>query len=163
MNLITQYLHSDHIVLDAPCHNKKSSFETIAQHFEALDGVSASWVYDALASRERMASTGLGHGVAIPHGRVKGLEKTLCTVLRLKSPIDFGAPDSQPVQLMVALLVPEHAGQTHLDCLGELAALLSSAAFRADVLNAPSATEVYRAFLTHQLNSSTANLANEID
>jgi nitrogen PTS system EIIA component len=163
MNLITQYLHSDHIILDAPCTNKKRSFEMIAQHFATLDGLSAHLVYDALASRERMASTGLGYGVAIPHGRVQGLQKTLCTVMRLKTPIDFEAPDGVPVQFMVALLVPEHAGQVHLDCLGELANLLSFSDFRQDVLNASSATDVYRAFLTHQFNSSAMSLASEID
>jgi nitrogen PTS system EIIA component len=164
MNLITQYLHADHIVLDAPYTSKKRSFEAVSQLFATLDTQTASSVYDALSSRERMASTGLGHGVAIPHGRVAGLKQTLCAVIRLAAPLEFDSPDGLPVRLMVVLLVPEHAGQSHLDCLGELTTMLSSTSFRQTVLTAPTASEVYRAFITHQLDAQSLNYAeNGVD
>jgi nitrogen PTS system EIIA component len=163
MNLITQYLHSNHIVLDAPYTNKKRSFEAIAELFAALDGLSSDVVYQALISRERMESTALGYGVAIPHGRVKGLNNTVCAVMRLNQAIDFEAPDAIPVQLMVVLLVPEQAGQAHLDLLSELATLLSSRDFRNTLLNANSAAEMYRAFLTSQPNSGTALDTTDLD
>ncbi len=151
MNLISRHLNANTIVLDAPYTNKKRAFEAIAQLFENEHSVARSAAYEALFTRERMGSTGLGHGVAIPHGRVKGLKDTLCAVIRLATPIPFEAPDQLPVQLMVVLLVPENANQKHLDLLGELAALLSSAPFRDTLANAPTVSDVHRAFLTAQV------------
>lgn len=151
MNLISRHLNADTIVLDAPYSNKKRAFEAIAQLFENTHGVARSAAYDALFTRERMGSTGLGHGVAVPHGRVKGLKETLCAVIRLAAPIPFEAPDQLPVQLMVVMLVPENANQKHLDLLGELAALLSSATFRNTLITAQSVSDVHRTFLTAQV------------
>ncbi len=153
MNLISRHLHASHIVLDAPYVNKKRAFEAIAQLFEDHNKLARSAAYDALFTRERMGSTGLGQGVAIPHGRVKGLKDTLCAVIRLATPIPFEAPDNAPVQLMVVLMVPENANQKHLDLLGELAGLLSSAQFRADLLSAVTVNDMHRLFLTAQLES----------
>ncbi|OGB27081.1 MAG: PTS sugar transporter subunit IIA, partial [Burkholderiales bacterium RIFCSPHIGHO2_02_FULL_66_10] len=84
----------------------------------------------SLFARERLGSTGLGHGVAIPHGRIKGLKQPLAAVFQLASPIGFDAPDEQPVQLMIFLLVPEAATQKHLEILSEIAELLSDSVLR---------------------------------
>jgi PTS system nitrogen regulatory IIA component len=151
MNLISRHLNAKTIVLDAPYTNKKRAFEAIAQLFENEHSIARSAAYDALFTRERMGSTGLGHGVAIPHGRVKGLKDTLCAVIRLAAAIPFEAPDQLPVQLMVVLLVPENANQKHLDLLGELASLLSSSEFRATLLAATTVSDVHRTFLTAQV------------
>jgi nitrogen PTS system EIIA component len=153
MNLISRHLMASHIVLDAPFSNKKRAFEAIAQLFEDHNKLARSGAYDALFTRERMGSTGLGQGVAIPHGRVKGLKEPLCAVIRLAKPIPFEAPDDLPVQLLVALMAPENANQKHLDLLGELAQLLSSSQFRSDLLSAPTASDVHRLFLTAQLDT----------
>ena len=153
MNLISRHLQASHIVLDAPYTNKKRAFEAIAQLFEDHNKLARSAAYDALFTRERMGSTGLGQGVAIPHGRVKGLKDTLCAVIRLANPIPFEAPDDLPVQLMIVLMVPENANQKHLDLLGELAQLLSSASFRDSLLSAASPNDVHRLFLTAQLDA----------
>lgn len=150
MNLISRYLHASHIVLQAPYSNKKRAFEAVAQLFEDHNKLARSAAYDALFTRERMGSTALGQGVAIPHGRVKGLKDTLCAVVRLASAIPFEAPDNVPVQLLVVLLVPENANQKHLDLLGELASFLSIDSFRASLLAAPTASDVHRLFLTAQ-------------
>ncbi len=151
MNLISRHLNANHIVLDAEYSNKKRAFEAIALLFETHSQIARSAAYDALFSRERMGSTGLGHSVAIPHGRVKGLKDTLCAVIRLVTPIPFEAPDGLPVQLMVVLLVPENANQKHLDLLGELAALLSKSEFRQALLAATSPADMHHAFLTAQV------------
>ncbi len=153
MNLISRHLQASHIVLDAPYVNKKRAFEAIAQLFEDHNKLARSAAYDALFTRERMGSTGLGQGVAIPHGRVKGLKDTLCAVIRLAKPIPFEAPDNLPVQMMVVLMVPENANQKHLDLLGELAALLSSESFRASLLAAPTVNDLHRLFLTAQVDA----------
>ncbi len=152
MNLISRHLHASHIVLDAPYSNKKRAFEAIAQLFEDHNKLARSAAYDALFTRERMGSTGLGHGVAIPHGRVKGLKETLCAVIRLATPIPFEAPDNLPVQLMVVLMVPENANQKHLDLLGELAALLSSDELRRSLIAAPTSNDLHRLLLMAQVN-----------
>jgi PTS system nitrogen regulatory IIA component len=155
MNLISRHLQASHIVLDAPYVNKKRAFEAIAQLFEDHNKLARSAAYDALFTRERMGSTGLGHGVAIPHGRVKGLKDTLCAVVRLVNPIPFEALDNVPVKLMIVLMVPENANQKHLDLLGELAALLTSETFRDSLMNAPTPADLHRVFLTAQVSGLT--------
>jgi PTS system nitrogen regulatory IIA component len=86
-----------------------------------------------------MGSTGLGQGVAIPHGRIRGIKQAIAAVVRLHRPVDFDAPDGRPVGLLVALLVPENARQEHLDILSELAQMLSDRDLRADLLSEPTA------------------------
>jgi nitrogen PTS system EIIA component len=87
-------------------------------------------VTDSLFSRERLGSTGLGHGVAIPHGRIKGLKAPMAAVFQLAQPIGFDAPDDVPVSLLIFLLVPEAATQKHLEILSEIAELLSDNVLR---------------------------------
>jgi len=83
--------------------------------FENLHGLNRALVTDSLFTRERLGSTGLGHGVAIPHGRIKGLKSPMAAVLQLAQPIAFDAPDDLPVSLLIFLLVPEAATQKHLE------------------------------------------------
>jgi PTS system nitrogen regulatory IIA component len=87
-------------------------------------------VFDSLFARERLGSTGLGHGVAIPHGRIKGLKDALGAFLRLGAPVPFDAPDGKPVNLVFALLVPEQATERHLQVLSELAQMFSDRPLR---------------------------------
>jgi PTS system nitrogen regulatory IIA component len=89
------------------------------------NGIARSTVTDNLFARERLGSTGLGEGVAIPHGRIKGLKQPLAAFVRLADPIPFESPDGQPVSLLIFLLVPEQATQQHLEILSEIAQLLS--------------------------------------
>jgi len=83
-----------------------------------------------LFARERLGSTGLGYGVAIPHGRIKGLKNPMAAVFQLAAPIGFDAPDEQPVSLLIFLLVPEASTQKHLEILSEIAELLSDSRVR---------------------------------
>jgi PTS system nitrogen regulatory IIA component len=96
-------------------------------------------VADSLFARERLGSTGLGHGVAIPHGRIKGLKSPMAAVFRLDEAIGFDAPDEQPVNLLIFLLVPEASTQKHLEILSEIAELLSDAALRDKLKSSDSA------------------------
>ncbi|NBX05292.1 MAG: PTS sugar transporter subunit IIA, partial [Betaproteobacteria bacterium] len=88
-------------------------------------------------------STGLGNGVAIPHGRIKGLKLPMAAVLLLEQPIGFDAPDNQPVDLLIFLLVPEAATQKHLELLSDIAALLSDEARRAALRSSGSAHRLH--------------------
>jgi PTS system nitrogen regulatory IIA component len=110
--------------------SKKRAFEEAGLLFEELHGLSRALVADSLFARERLGSTGLGHGVAIPHGRIKGLKSPMAAVFQLAHPIGFDAPDEQPVGLLIFLLVPEASTQKHLEILSEIAELLSDTTLR---------------------------------
>ena len=104
--------------------SKKRLFEEIGFLFERTVGVSRTNITDSLFARERLGSTGLGYGVAIPHGRIKGLKEPQLAAIQLKESIGFDAADGAPVELLFTLLVPENATQKHLDIRAEIAELL---------------------------------------
>lgn len=135
MNLISRILPPSNILLDLEATSKKRVFEQAGLLFENNHGIARAAVFDSLFSRERLGSTGLGHGVAVPHGRIKGLNEAVAAFVRLSAPIPFDSPDGKPVRLMVFLLVPEKATQQHLEILSELAQILSNSQLR-DTLNA---------------------------
>jgi PTS system nitrogen regulatory IIA component len=130
MNRIARLLPPTNVLLDLPATSKKRAFEQAALLFETHQGVGRGPVFDSLFARERLGSTGLGQAVAIPHGRIKGLKEAVAALVRLAEPVPFEAPDGQPVRLLVFLLVPEQATQTHLDILSELAQMLSEKELR---------------------------------
>jgi PTS system nitrogen regulatory IIA component len=145
MNLISRLLPASNVLLDLPASSKKRAFEQAGLLFENNQGVARAKVFDSLFARERLGSTGLGQGVAIPHGRIKGLKEAVGAFVRVAEPIPFDAPDGQPVSVMIFLLVPEQASQAHLDLLSELAQMLSDKAFRQTLLDAPSPEAVHAA------------------
>lgn len=130
MNALGQILTPARTVCDAPGTSKKRLFETIAK-IVCDDQLSLSYdqVLDHLIAREKLGSTGLGQGIAIPHCRVADCTQPLGTLLTLAEPIPFDAPDDQPVDLLFVLLVPEKAHQQHLDILATVARLFSQADF----------------------------------
>lgn len=130
MNLIAKLLPPSNIVLDLDVTSKKRMFEQAGLLFENNQGVARSLVFDSLFARERLGSTGLGHGVAIPHGRIKGLKEAVGAFVRLAQPVPFDAPDGKPVTLVFVLLVPEHATERHLQILSELAQMFADRALR---------------------------------
>jgi len=100
-------------------------------------------VREAISARERLGSTGLGHGVAIPHGRSATIGEARAAFARLADPIDFGADDGRPVDLVAALIVPAHFTDQHLRLLAELAELFSDAAVTSALRAAPDAEALY--------------------
>ena len=123
--------------------SKKRAFEEAGLLFESLYGLSRALVTDSLFSRERLGSTGLGHGVAIPHGRIKGLKAPMAAVFQLARPIGFDAPDEEAVNLLIFLLVPEAATQKHLEILSEIAEMLSDASLRQKLAVCPTGAELH--------------------
>lgn len=113
--------------------NKKRLFEQIGMLFENNEGIARATTYDSLLAREKLGSTGLGHGVAIPHGRIKGLRRTLCAFVKPASPIPWDAPDGIPAEMIFFILVPEKATEQHLQILSELAQMFSDKSFRDSV------------------------------
>ncbi|MDI9332432.1 MAG: PTS sugar transporter subunit IIA [Alphaproteobacteria bacterium] len=125
MNRLSSILPVTQVLVDVEVTSKKRAFEEAGLLFESLHGLSRAVVADSLFARERLGSTGLGHGVAIPHGRIKGLKSPMAAVFLLRDAIGFDSPDEAPVQLLIFLLVPEASTQKHLEILSEIAELLS--------------------------------------
>ena len=150
MNHFSQSLSLENVLLDMDVSSKKRAFEQAGLIFENNCGIARSIVSDNLFARERLGSTGLGHGVAVPHGRIKGLKAPLAAFMRLAEPIPFESPDSQPVNLLVFLLIPDHVTQQHLEILSEIAEMFSDEAFRTVLTTAPDAASVHARIITWQ-------------
>ncbi|MFW8564946.1 PTS IIA-like nitrogen regulatory protein PtsN [Orrella sp. 11846] len=125
MKLLSQILIPQNVMLDVAVTSKKRALEQVALMFENNQGIERANVFDSLFSRERLGSTGLGSGVAIPHGRIKNIVKPSAAFVRLAQPVSFDAPDGKPVDLLLVIVVPEEATQQHLDILAEVATKLS--------------------------------------
>lgn len=143
MNRLASILSVAQVLVHVEATSKKRAFEEAGLLFENLHGLSRAVVTDSLFSRERLGSTGLGHGVAIPHGRIKGLKAPMAAILQLAKPIGFDAPDEQAVGLLIFLLVPEAATQKHLEILSEIAEMLSDADLRAKIATSSDAAHLY--------------------
>lgn len=123
---VNDLLDINRISCNSEAASKKRVLEQLSEMMAANDGsINQQDIFDSLISRERLGSTGLGHGVAIPHGRIKSGDKTVAAVMKLKEGIDYDAVDNQPVDLIFALLVPEHSTEEHLQLLAQLAEMLS--------------------------------------
>lgn len=125
MNLLSRILPLANIVLDQEATSKKRAFEQAGLIFENQNGIARTTVFQSLIARERLGSTALGHGVAVPHGRIKDLKEPCAVFMRLAEPVRFDPSDGRTASLLFFLLVPETATQTHLDLLAEIAKLMS--------------------------------------
>ena len=153
MNLISSLLTPSHVALDVEATTKKGLFEQVGSMLAGDQGLSRGQVLDSLIARERLGSTGLGQGIAIPHGRVKGLREAVGAFLRLRAPIGFDAPDGRPVSLVFVLLVPERATDMHLQILSELAQMFSDRDFRTQLAQAPDALAAQRLIVDWQAHA----------
>ncbi|WP_350283370.1 PTS sugar transporter subunit IIA [Nitrosomonas sp.] len=144
MNLIAQLLPESNIIIDLDATSKKRVFEQVGLLFENTQHIARSQVFDSLFAREKLGSTGLGQGVAIPHGRIKGLREAAAALVRMKEAIPFDAPDGLPVSIACILLVPEKATDQHLLILSELAQMFSNKNFREKLLNSQNAKEIHQ-------------------
>jgi PTS system nitrogen regulatory IIA component len=154
MSLVGKLLPLSHVLVDLQASSKKRLFEQAGLLFENRDGIARSLVFDSLFARERLGSTGLGEGIAIPHGRIKGLKEALGAFIRLAQPVPFDAPDGAPVTLAFVLLVPEKATEKHLQLLSELAQMFSDRALRDAMAGAKDAAELHQLVTTWQPDAS---------
>jgi PTS system nitrogen regulatory IIA component len=152
MNQIASLLPPENVVANLDASSKKRVFEQVGILFENHQSVARSTVYDALFAREKLGSTGLGLGIAIPHGRIKGLKNPVGAFVRLESPVQFDAPDGKPVGLVFVLLVPEAANEHHLQLLSELAQMFSDPEFREQLAAAPDAVALHGLFANWHAN-----------
>jgi PTS system nitrogen regulatory IIA component len=144
MSLLASLLPASHVALDIAAQDKQAVFEYAAGLLETKTGIKRGHILDSLLARERMGSTGLGQGIAIPHGRVRGLGNAVGCFLRTRTPIAFEAPDESPVRLIFVLLVPEKSTDAHLEILSQLAEMFADRGIRAALAAAPDALTAQR-------------------
>lgn len=130
MNPLSEVLAADNIELDADVGSADAVLGRLAAMLARRVGIPEDELARGLAARERLGSTGLGHGVAIPHARVSACECEGAAMLRTRVPVAFGAPDGRPVSLFLGLVVPAQAGEHHLKLLAAAADLLGERARR---------------------------------
>ncbi|MGH6718668.1 MAG: PTS IIA-like nitrogen regulatory protein PtsN [Alphaproteobacteria bacterium] len=144
---IQEFLVPSGVVPRLVATSKKHAIEQIAANAAGVSGLDPRAVFELLLERERLGSTGLGHGIAIPHGKFAGLDRLCGVFARLATPIDFDAVDGAPVDLLFALLAPENAGADHLKALGQVSRLLRDRA-QCDQLRAARTREALYTILT---------------
>jgi PTS system nitrogen regulatory IIA component len=136
---LTELLSADRIVLLVEPIDRERVLDAAARLLADASPATTAVIADCLRQRERLGSTAIGHGVAIPHGRSNAFEEVRAAFLRLQHPVDFDAGDGDPVDLVFAMAVPEHFTQRHLQLLSELAERFADAAFRTALRQAPDA------------------------
>lgn len=148
MNALTDLFALDRIALDNPAQNRAEVFAAVGQLFSKQAGLEPEAIVGFLNTREDLGSTALGAGVAIPHGRVKGLKHPIAAFVKLKEAIEFAAPDGEAVSILIFLLVPEKATQQHLEILSSIAQLLSDQDARQSLSSEASPEKVYQLLQT---------------
>ncbi len=152
--LLVDVLAPDRIAVDISVSSKKSMLEKAAELLATAPGsASAREIFNSLCQRERLGSTGLGHGVAIPHGRVDNQEDVSGAMIRLKRPIEFDAPDHEKVDLFFALAVPDECTDAHLRLLAEMAERLGCATQRDALRRIDDPDELLRVLATSPVDA----------
>jgi len=134
---------------------KKQALQDLAELGASVSGIPVRDLFEGVMQRERLGSTGLGGGIAIPHAKFKGLERIVCLVARLEQPSEFEAIDNEPVDLIFLLLAPEHASGDHLKALARISRLLREPNALERLRAARDAKSLY-AILTQPVTSNAA-------
>jgi len=131
--------------MGAQCTSKKRLIEHISGFLaDAIEDAQADDIFDRLIAREKLGSTGIGEGIAIPHSRLRECQDTIGALFVLQEPVDFDSIDRKPVDIVFVLLVPEEATEQHLKTLGMLAEKFNQADFRQHLREASSSEELYQ-------------------
>lgn len=154
MDLI-DLLPTEAVLASLKVNSKKQALQEMAAKAAEVTGRSDREIFDTLLQREKLGSTGVGHGVAIPHGKLPGLGRLVGVFARLDKPVDFDALDDRPVDLMFLLLAPENAGADHLKALARIARVLREQAIAGKLRAADDAAAIY-ALLTQPPTSNAA-------
>ena len=140
---IADLITAEQILCGVAVSSKKKLLETLSDLLSKTNaGLAEPEIFSGLVSREKLGSTGLGHGVAIPHGRFKNLSETVAVFVKLNEAVDFDAVDGEPVDLVFALMVPDESTEEHLQLLAALAEMFADAEIRNKLRQAVSASEI---------------------
>lgn len=141
---IAEFIAPERVVIRSKVGSKKRALELVSALIAgARPSLMETEIFDCLLARERLGSTGIGHGIAIPHGRLKSVDRPIGAFAALEKGVDFDALDGEPVDLVCALVVPAESTEEHLQILASLAALFSDGDFRERLRRASSAVELY--------------------
>ena len=150
---LTDLIPLERIGCNVNANSKKRALEQLGELLSTGESkITSTEVFDSLLNRERLGGTGVGHGVAIPHGRVQSSDVTLGAFIKLTQAVDFDAIDNQPVDLLFALIVPEHSTEEHLQVLARIAAMFSDAEVRTKLRQAETAQELQKLIQKWQQN-----------
>lgn len=152
---LSDLLTKDAVIAGLKAKSKKQAIQEMAAKAAALTGLSEREIFDTLLQRERLGSTGVGNGIAIPHGKLTRLDRLVGLFAKLEKPVDFDALDDEPVDLVFLLLAPEGAGADHLKALARIARQLRDASVTQGLRGSHDEGEIY-ALLTQPLASSNA-------
>ena len=140
---LTDLISRDAILPSLKVATKKQALSDLSEHAARHSGLAAREVFDALVQRERLGSTGIGNGIAIPHGKLAKVDRIFGVFARVEKPIDFESLDGEPVDLILLLIAPENAGADHLKALARGARLLRSPAITAKLRATRDAGMIY--------------------
>jgi len=152
---IIELIGPNGVVANLRVTSKKQALQELAKRAAELTGRPERAIFEVLTERERLGTTGVGNGIAIPHGKLADLDRLYGLFARLETPIDFDAIDEQPVDLICVLLAPETAGADHLKALARVSRLLRDRAI-CDKLRGTDSAEAIRALLTESAASHAA-------
>lgn len=152
---LNDLLNTDGIVSSLKVSSKKQALQELSQAAGRVTGLAARDIFETLLQRERLGSTGLGQGIAIPHGKMEDLNRLYGIFARLDTPIDFDAMDNQPVDIIFLLLAPESAGADHLKALARVSRLLRDPSIVAKLRGSNDRSALY-AILTEPAASHAA-------
>lgn len=159
---VIDFLSPERVVAAARVSSKKRLLELVSQLTSpGLPDISERAVFDSLCGRERLGSTGLGEGVALPHGRIGGLDEVAAAFVRLADPIDFDAADGEPVDLIFALIAPQDCNEQHLELLAQIAEMLKEEDYRASLRAAEDSTALYNLLTERQPGAATHDAVNQ--
>ncbi len=136
-------IRDGHIIANLTVENKKQALAELAKLASPITGLSEHVVFEVLFAREKLGTTGVGHGIAIPHGKIENADKVYGFFARLAQPIDFEAIDEKPVDLLFMLLAPHDAGADHLKALAKVSRMFREKAFCEKLRAAPDAKALY--------------------
>lgn len=148
---LTDIITPERIACGTSAGSKKRALELLSELIAGgQDTMTTGEIFDSLLNRERLGGTGLGHGVAIPHGRLQSSDKPIGAFIKLEQGVDYDAQDHQPVDMLFALMVPEDSTEEHLQALALLASMFNDEDLRAKVRQTGSEKELYQLLLDWQ-------------
>ncbi len=140
---LSDLIRPDSVIPSMKANSKKQAIQELAHKGAEITGIDERTIFDTLLQREKLGSTGVGGGIAIPHGKLPGLTQIHGAFARVPKPIDFEALDDQPVDLLFLLLAPENAGADHLKALARIARILREPGVASRLRNAPDPAVLY--------------------
>lgn len=141
---IVDFLKPEFVIENLTSQSKLDVLMEFSQRLEKISGFKAEKVFNILTEREKLGSTGIGEGVAIPHGKLRDIPELLCYFGRSHSGVEFDAIDGKPVHLFFLLLAPENSAGTHLKALAKISKIIKDPIFRKQLLEAKDAEEIYQ-------------------